>query len=1008
MSAAGDRVLPSRACGRPRAAASRSSRTSRCGRAPARSSGSSASRAAARRRPRSPCSATRGRACAIAAGDGRRSPARPVAARRRAARAAAARAARLLRAAGSRRPRSTRRCGSATRSADMLRRARGRRATPTTRRRGARGASSCPPTPAFARRFPHQLSGGQQQRVTIAIGARLRAAARRARRADDRPRRRHAGAHPRARSPACGASAAWRWSTSRTTSRSSRRSPTASPSCTPAGSSRRGRPRQCSRGRATRTRAAWSPRSPTTPRRGGCAGIPGVAVGVGERPPGCAFAPRCPQTVERCDAEMPPLEEVGPRHARPLLRVAARRRALVHRARRSSARGAADAARRCSRSRRSAPSTAGRRRARRGGRRRLASRSRAASASRSSASRAAARRRSRAASPACTRRRPGASCSTATPLGAAGAGRATGGAAAHPDRLPEPVRLAQPAAPRRATRSRGPRRVLRGLGAAEARGRGRRAARARAAAGAARRPLPGRALRRRAPARRDRARARREARRCSSATRSPRRSTSPCRRRCSSCSRSCARELGLALLFITHDLGVVASDRRPRARARARHRPRGGAGRRRCSPARARVHPAAVEAAPRLPQPSTSRAREAPHVIALDQPLRAHRARSGSSGSGVDHAEGLADRRRSERRLVPAARRGRSTAGGSKGSRRSIATAPGGARTLGFALDGDGNAFCADRSPRPASSGSRPDGARRPRFAQARRDRPAAAPEPSGFPPLGRRSSTRTRAPGVQDDGCIFAVSPDGEHHASPTRPRRASPTGWLLGAGRDARSSSSSPRSAGLSRPSRSAPTAPSRGRRVLVELAGTVPDGRRLRRARAAAHLLLGARRRSSLLEADGQLRAARPRPAPLRLARTDQHRLRPRHAHGSSPPNYGERFLSVLELEAPGAPSSASAASHGAVNVVVVTGAALGIGRATAERCLADGWPRRRGRRGRGGARTEPRAELGDRFAAVDRRRGRARDARAGGGRGRGPGATGWVNNAGIEIGAARRGR
>jgi peptide/nickel transport system ATP-binding protein len=38
--------------------------------------------------------------------------------------------------------------------------------------------------------------------------------------------------------------------------------------------------------------------------------MPGVAVGVGERPPGCPFAPRCPQRVEHCEAAMPPLEEI--------------------------------------------------------------------------------------------------------------------------------------------------------------------------------------------------------------------------------------------------------------------------------------------------------------------------------------------------------------------------------------------------------------------------------------------------------------------------------------------------------------------------------------------------------------------------------------------------------------------------------------------------------------------------------------------------------------------------
>lgn len=43
-------------------------------------------------------------------------------------------------------------------------------------------------------------------------------------------------------------------------------------------------------------------------------GIPGVAVGVGERPDGCPFAPRCPQVLEECRQELPPLEPASPRH----------------------------------------------------------------------------------------------------------------------------------------------------------------------------------------------------------------------------------------------------------------------------------------------------------------------------------------------------------------------------------------------------------------------------------------------------------------------------------------------------------------------------------------------------------------------------------------------------------------------------------------------------------------------------------------------------------------------
>ena len=35
--------------------------------------------------------------------------------------------------------------------------------------------------------------------------------------------------------------------------------------------------------------------------------IPGIAVGIGDRPPGCAFAPRCAQRVAACEESVPPL-----------------------------------------------------------------------------------------------------------------------------------------------------------------------------------------------------------------------------------------------------------------------------------------------------------------------------------------------------------------------------------------------------------------------------------------------------------------------------------------------------------------------------------------------------------------------------------------------------------------------------------------------------------------------------------------------------------------------------
>jgi peptide/nickel transport system ATP-binding protein len=43
-------------------------------------------------------------------------------------------------------------------------------------------------------------------------------------------------------------------------------------------------------------------------------GIGGVAVGVGGRPPGCAFAPRCEQRRPPCEVAPPPLEPIAPAH----------------------------------------------------------------------------------------------------------------------------------------------------------------------------------------------------------------------------------------------------------------------------------------------------------------------------------------------------------------------------------------------------------------------------------------------------------------------------------------------------------------------------------------------------------------------------------------------------------------------------------------------------------------------------------------------------------------------
>ena len=126
---------------------------------------------------------------------------------------------------------------------------------------------------------------------------------------------------------------------------------------------------------------------------------------------------------------------------------------------------------------------------------------------------------------ACTATAPARSCCAGSRSRRSARGRPRESAAGDPVRLPEPLRLAQPAQDDRADRapaaaaSSAPPRAPRPTERVD------RDARARLARRELRRPLPRPALGRRAPARRDRPRAGGRARRCWSATRSPRRST---------------------------------------------------------------------------------------------------------------------------------------------------------------------------------------------------------------------------------------------------------------------------------------------------------------------------------------------------------------------------------------------------------------------------------------------------------------------------------------------------
>jgi peptide/nickel transport system ATP-binding protein len=42
--------------------------------------------------------------------------------------------------------------------------------------------------------------------------------------------------------------------------------------------------------------------------------IPGMVPSLTNLPPGCAFAPRCPLAIERCQQEYPPLQDFGGHH----------------------------------------------------------------------------------------------------------------------------------------------------------------------------------------------------------------------------------------------------------------------------------------------------------------------------------------------------------------------------------------------------------------------------------------------------------------------------------------------------------------------------------------------------------------------------------------------------------------------------------------------------------------------------------------------------------------------
>jgi gluconolactonase len=260
---------------------------------------------------------------------------------------------------------------------------------------------------------------------------------------------------------------------------------------------------------------------------------------------------------------------------------------------------------------------------------------------------------------------------------------------------------------------------------------------------------------------------------------------------------------------------------------------------------------------------------------------------------GVDHAEGLAID--GDGVVWAGGEEGQVYCGRLDGEPEEIARLPG--RALGFALDADGNAYCCTTG-EPGVFRIRPDGAVD-LVSRGARDHASVEPNYPAFLPSGTLLFTDSGTWG-EDDGCIFAVSPDGETRIVDTTASRF-PNGLaVVNDGRALAVVESN-------LPGVSTLTIDAGGRladrRVLVEMPDTVPDGLALD---AGGRLLISCWAPDAVfvLETDGELRLLAHDPLRYVLHEPTNIAFMP-GTNRLVAAAYGERFLSVLEHDTLGAP-------------------------------------------------------------------------------------------------------